>query len=67
MGLPDINLFGVYLAPIVGPIGLAWLIYSALRRISARSVLMRLVWHPALFGLAIFGIVLSFLVIVIVR
>jgi protein AaeX len=59
MRYTDVNLFGVYVAPISVMLVAAWFITIALRRIAARFGLMRHVWHPALFGFAIFTIVLS--------
>jgi hypothetical protein len=60
----DINLFGVYVAPISLMMVAAWLITIALRWIAARFGLLRYVWHPALFVFAIYMIVLSSMVLV---
>jgi protein AaeX len=55
----DINLFGVYVAPIsIVMIG-AWLITLVLRRVAGRWGLLRYVWHPALVVFAVYIIVLS--------
>jgi hypothetical protein len=59
MRFTEINLFGVYVAPIsIMMIG-AWLITIVLRRIANRSGLLRHVWHPALFVFAVYIIVLA--------
>jgi hypothetical protein len=59
MRFTEINLFGVYVAPIsIMMIG-AWLITIVLRRIASRSGLLRHVWHPALFVFAVYIIVLA--------
>ena len=59
MRFTELNLFGVYVAPIsIMMIG-AWLITIVLRRIASRSGLLRYVWHPALFVFAVYIIVLS--------
>jgi protein AaeX len=63
MRLSEINLFGVYVSPIVVMMVLAWFALVVLRRIVAPADVLRLVWHPALFGAAIYVIVLSSLVI----
>jgi hypothetical protein len=55
----DINLFGVYVAPISIMIIEAWLTTIVLRRVAGRWGLLRYVWHPALFVFAVYIIVLS--------
>jgi hypothetical protein len=55
----DINLFGVYVAPISITMLGAWLVTIVLRRVAARWGLLRYVWHPALFVFAVYIIVLS--------
>ena len=59
MRLAEINLFGVYVAPISLFMIAAWLITMALRRVANRSGLLRHVWHPALFVFAMYIIVLA--------
>jgi protein AaeX len=59
MRFAEINLFGVYIAPISLFMVAAWLITMALRRVANRSVLLRYVWHPALFVFAVYIIVLA--------
>jgi hypothetical protein len=61
----DINLLGVYVAPISIMLIEAWLITFVLRRVAARWGLMRYVWHPALFVFAVYIIVLSSLILTI--
>jgi uncharacterized protein DUF1656 len=59
MRFTEINLFGVYVAPIsILMIG-AWLITIILRRIANRAGLLRHVWHPALFVFAVYIMVLA--------
>jgi protein AaeX len=55
----DINLFGVYVAPISIMMIEAWLITAVLRRVAGRWGLLRHVWHPALFVFAVYIIVRS--------
>ncbi|WP_454620743.1 DUF1656 domain-containing protein [Bradyrhizobium cenepequi] len=64
MSFSEVNLFGVYVAPISLLMVAAWLILIALRRMVARFGLLRHVWHPALFVLAVYTIVLSCVVLV---
>lgn len=59
MRFTEINLLGVYIAPISVMLIVAWGITIALRRAIARFGLLNHVWHPALFVLSIFVIILS--------
>ena len=59
MRFSDINLFGVYVAPISLMMIGSWLATIALRRLANRSGLLRHVWHPALFVFDVYIIVLS--------
>jgi uncharacterized membrane protein YccC len=59
MRFTEINLFGVYVAPISLMMVGAWLVTIALRRVANRFGLLEYVWHPALFGVALYVIVLS--------
>jgi hypothetical protein len=65
MRFTDINLFGIYVAPIsILMIG-AWLITIVLRRLAGRWGLLQYVWHPALFVFAAYIIVLSSMILTI--
>ena len=67
MRFVEINLFGVYVAPIsVMMIG-AWLGMVALRRMADHFGLLRHVWHPPLFVFAIYMIILSSIVLIVAR
>jgi hypothetical protein len=59
MRFTEINLFGVYVAPISLMFVGAWLVTIALRRVADHFGLLRYVWHPALFVFAVYVIVLS--------
>jgi hypothetical protein len=61
----EINLFGVYIAPMSVMMVAAWVVTIALRRLAARFGLLRYVWHPSLFAFAVYMIVLSSMVLVI--
>ena len=63
----EIDLLGVYVAPISLLIIAAWFVTIGLRRIADRFGVMRHVWHPALFVFAVYIIVLSSMVLVIAR
>jgi hypothetical protein len=55
----EINLFGVYVAPMSVMMVAAWVVTISLRRLAARFGLLRYVWHPSLFVFAVYMIVLS--------
>jgi hypothetical protein len=59
MSFAEVDLLGVYVAPLSLNLLGAWLITIALRRIASRFGLLRHAWHPALFVFAVYIIVLS--------
>jgi hypothetical protein len=61
----EIDLFGVYVAPISLLMVTAWIITVGSRRLASRFGLLQHVWHPALFVFSIYIIVLSSMVLVI--
>ena len=67
MRFVEINIFGVYVAPISVMLVVAWVITIALRRAVARFGLLRHVWHPALFVFSVYMIVLSSIVLAVAQ
>ena len=67
MRFSEVNLFGVYVAPIALLIVAAWIVIIVLRRVANRFGLLSFVWHPALFVFAIYTILLSSIVLFIAR
>jgi hypothetical protein len=67
MRFTEIDLFGVYVAPISLLMIAAWIVTVALRRIASRFALLGHVWHPALFVFAVYLIVLSSSVLLLAR
>ena len=63
MSFTEVNLFGVYVAPISLMIAAAWLLLIPIRWAAVRAGVLRYVWHPALFEFAIYMIVLSSIVL----
>ena len=63
MRFTEINLFGVYVAPMSLMMVAAWVVTISLRRFAARFGLLRYVWHPSLFVFAVYMIVLSSIVL----
>lgn len=67
MRFAEVNLFGVYVAPISLMLVAAWFVTIALRRVAVRFGLLRHVWHPALLVFSVYLIVLSSMVLVAAR
>lgn len=67
MRFTEIDLYGVYVAPMSLMMAAAWLITIALRRVASRFGVLRYVWHPALFVFAIYMIVLSSITLIVAR
>ncbi len=67
MRFVEIDLFGVYVAPMSLMLAAAWMVTIWLRRVAVRFGWLRHVWHPALFGFAVYMIVLSAIVLSLAR
>jgi hypothetical protein len=67
MRFTEVNVFGVYVAPISLMMLAAWMIFIGLRRITVRFGVLRHVWHPALFVFAVYVIMLSSIVLIVAR
>jgi hypothetical protein len=65
MSFVEVNLFGVYVAPVSLMMVAAWLVLIALRRVADHFGLLRHVWHPALFVFAVYMSVLSSIVLIV--
>ena len=59
----ELNIFGIYIAPMVAMMVAAYVVLFVLRRIMLATGLLRLVWHPALFQVALYLIILSAIVL----
>jgi protein AaeX len=59
----EINLFGVYVAPISLMMVAAWVATIGVRWFAARFGLLRYVWHPALLVFSVYVIALSSMVL----
>ena len=60
-------MLGVYVAPLSIVMGLAWLLLLALRRAAVLAGLSRRIWHPALFSLAVYVILVSSVILLLAR
>jgi hypothetical protein len=67
MSFSEVDLFGVYVAPMSLMMAAAWFILVGLRRVADRFGLMRQIWHPALFESAVYMTVLSCIVLTVGR
>lgn len=67
MRFAELDIFGVYVAPISVMMVAAWFATTGLRWTAARCGLLRHVWHPALFVFAVYMVVLSSMVLAIAR
>jgi protein AaeX len=67
MRFNEINLFGLYVAPIAVILGVAWVVYLLLRRASDPLRVTARVWHPALFELSVYVIIVSSIVLLMAR
>ena len=67
MKFVEVNLLGVYVAPISVMMVAAWFVTMLLRRVGGRFGLLAYVWHPALFVFAVYIIVLSTIVLAVSR
>jgi hypothetical protein len=63
MRYAEIDLLGVYVAPIALMIVAAWLLLLPVRRLAEHFGLLRFVWHPALFVFGVYTILLSMIVL----
>jgi hypothetical protein len=63
----EVNLLGVYVAPISVMMVAAWFVTIVLRRVAGRFGLLAYVWHPALFVFTVYIIVLSSIVLAVSR
>jgi protein AaeX len=67
MSFAEVDLFGVYVAPISVMMVDAWFVTIALRRVAGRFGLLQYVWHPALFVFSTYIIVLSSSILLVAR
>ena len=63
MRFTEFDLLGVYVSPMVPMLLAAWVVILVLRRLADRAGLLRHVWHPALFVVCIYLVMLSVIVL----
>ncbi len=57
--MKELNLDGIFVSPFVGDLVLAMLLYLLVHRLLRSFDIERRVWHPQLFNLCVFLILLS--------
>ena len=67
MKFVEIDLLGVYVAPISLLMVAGWFVTVLLRRVADRFGFLLHIWHPALFVFAVYIIVLSLIVLVLAK
>ena len=67
MSFTEVDLFGVYVAPISLMMVAAWPVLMALRRVADHFGLLHHVWHSTLFVFAFYIIILSSIVLIVAR
>jgi len=63
MPIREVDVFGIYVAPIAVLMLAAWLLLVLIQRLADLLGLADKVWHPALFNAALYLILLSALVL----
>ena len=64
MRFVELDLFGVYVAPMSVLMIVAWVVTITLRRLAARTGLLTWVWHPGLLVVAVYVVLLASLTLV---
>lgn len=60
--IKEIDLFGVFVPPLMLYVAVAGLLWAPLRFVLERAGFYRIVWHPALFNLSAYVITLALVV-----
>ncbi|HWW49630.1 MAG TPA: DUF1656 domain-containing protein [Xanthobacteraceae bacterium] len=63
MSFVEINVFGILISPFVPLMALAFAITMLLRWIAVKNGWARSIWHPALFEVSVFVIILTMTVL----
>lgn len=64
MTFTEVDLFGVYVAPMSLMMVAAWVVTAVLRSVLGHLGLLRFTWHPALFLFGVYIIVLACITLV---
>lgn len=62
--LANVDVYGFYIAPFAADVVLTLVVFYFLRKVLARLGINRHVWHPNLFEIALFSIILCLIVFI---
>lgn len=62
--LANVDVYGFYIAPFAADVVVTLVIFYFLRKALARMGINHLVWHPNLFEIALFSIILCLIVFI---
>ena len=62
--LANVDVYGFYIAPFAADVVITLVLFIPMRRLLARLGINRYVWHPNLFEIALFSIMLCLIVLI---
>ncbi|MGI9143133.1 MAG: DUF1656 domain-containing protein [Fluviibacter sp.] len=62
--LANVDVYGFYIAPFAADVVITLVLFVPMRRLLARLGINRYVWHPNLFEIALFSIMLCLIVLI---
>lgn len=62
--LANVDVYGFYVAPFAADVVITLVLFVPVRRLLARLGINRYVWHPNLFEIALFSIMLCIIVLI---
>lgn len=62
--LANVDVYGFYIAPFAADVVITLVLFVPVRRLLARLGVNRYVWHPNLFEIALFSIMLCVIVLI---
>ena len=62
--LANVDVYGFYIAPFAADVVITLVLFVPMRRLLARLGVNRYVWHPNLFEIALFSIMLCLIVLI---
>ncbi len=62
--LANVDVYGFYIAPFAADVVITLVLFVPMRRLLARLGINRYVWHPNLFEIALFSIMLCVIVLI---
>lgn len=62
--LANVDVYGFYIAPFAADVVITLVLFVPMRRLLARLGINRYVWHPNLFEISLFSIILCVIVLI---